>query len=274
MPKKTKTKFEVTLKIDRLLNVPYVQGHFFTKVKLAKGDATVHKTERQQVSANTVIWDETKTFEVKMYTDSGGVLVPFFIKVSIRRESKGGKSAEKLGVVNIDLTNFVGFGSPVEKRYLLQAGTKKQGKDNSMVQLTVLLRQSEGAPVFRSHSRDARGTTDAADSMASPASPAAAAAPDIDPRASSNRVDLEELESSLLRIHEVSTASVNPDALPAVDPKIWMGTRETAVDVVDRLLEALGKPREISEDLVPKLWSQHDATSAMEEAFLQGDPKV
>jgi hypothetical protein len=32
MPKKARTKFEVRLMIERLLNVPYVQGHFFAKV--------------------------------------------------------------------------------------------------------------------------------------------------------------------------------------------------------------------------------------------------
>ena len=70
----------------------------------------------------------------------------------MRRERKGGKSAEKQGVVTIDLTMFASSSEAVEKRYLLQAGSnfnsKKQGKDNSVLQISVSMHQQEGAPVY------------------------------------------------------------------------------------------------------------------------------
>jgi hypothetical protein len=70
----------------------------------------------------------------------------------VRRERKGGKSAEKQGVVTIDLTMFASSSEAVEKRYLLQAGSnfnsKKQGKDNSVLQISVSMHQQEGAPVY------------------------------------------------------------------------------------------------------------------------------
>eukprot|EP00038_Savillea_parva_P022558 m.37892 g.37892 ORF g.37892 m.37892 type:complete len:343 (+) comp5598_c0_seq1:518-1546(+) len=260
MPKRTKSKFEVNLTIDRLVNVPYVRGHFFTKVKVMKGDVTVLKTNRQEVEANKVVWNEPAKFEVKIYTDSTGVLVPCFIKVSVRREKHGGKSTEKLGAVTIDLTNFAGVNTPIEKRYLLQAGSrntdKKQGKDNSILQVTLAVKQSEGDPIFRAHSRDGH---------APPMDDDGEEAEVADPRESTRAaVELEKLEASLLSLHEASTENnFGTTALPDVDPNVWMATRERANDVVDSVLDRMGPPRIEHLDLMSLNPSQSSLESAL-----------
>lgn len=115
MKKTRKNKFSVQLTISKLLNVPYSHGYFFTKVKLKKGDVTVAKTQRTTVADNTVVWNETVAFECKIYTDASGLLIPCFLRISVRKEENGGKSVEKLGVVNIDLAQYA-VGGTVERR--------------------------------------------------------------------------------------------------------------------------------------------------------------
>jgi hypothetical protein len=44
----------VAVTVDKLMNVPYVQGYFFSKVKLLNGNVTMLKTKRRQVESNTV----------------------------------------------------------------------------------------------------------------------------------------------------------------------------------------------------------------------------
>lgn len=199
-------------------------------------------------------------------------------QVSVRRERKGGISIEKLGAVTIDLTAFAGAGRPVEKRYLLQAGSKntdkKQGKDNSMLQVTVKVSQMEGAPIFRAHSQDtptmqsSRTSSDEIDAGGAEAS--------ADDPVEGDDVDLDDLEASVLRLHEASTTNnVGTTALPAVDPAIWMGTRENPVDVVDKVLNDLGPPVFLDDGLDPTRWGSisGEKSTTLEDAFLLTPPK-
>lgn len=193
----------------------------------------------------------------------------FELQVSVRRESKGGKSTEKLGAVTIDFTQFAGAGGAVEKRYLLQAGSKntdkKQGKDNSMVQITVSMSQCDGDPIFRALSRDDRPVPKKSDEDGE----GAGAESESSPR---GNVDLEDLEASLLRLLEASSYdNVGTTALPAIDPKVWISTREQATAVVDSVLANLGPPAFEADDLGSHLTAS-TAAASLEEAFLQPSP--
>jgi len=64
-------------------------------------------------------------------------------------ERKGGKTTEKLGIVEINLAEFAGRGRE-ERRYLLQSEKKAaQGRTNSILRVAVELTLLEGDPVFR-----------------------------------------------------------------------------------------------------------------------------
>ena len=71
------------------------------------------------------------------------------VRVSLRMERKGGKTTEKLGIVEINLAEFAGRGRE-ERRYLLQSEKKAaQGRTNSILRVAVELTLLEGDPVFR-----------------------------------------------------------------------------------------------------------------------------
>ena len=47
------------------------------------GNMTVFRTKTIEVNANTVVWNEPAIFDVKIYADSTGLLVPCFVKVCV-----------------------------------------------------------------------------------------------------------------------------------------------------------------------------------------------
>eukprot|EP00041_Stephanoeca_diplocostata_P022426 m.534889 g.534889 ORF g.534889 m.534889 type:complete len:254 (-) comp22059_c0_seq21:3367-4128(-) len=233
MKKNRKNKFSVRLTISKLLNVPYSHGYFFTKVKLKKGDVTVAKTQRTTVADNTVVWNETVEFDCKIYTDTSGLLIPCFLRISVRKEEKGGKTVEKLGVVNIDLAQYA-VGGTVERRYLLQADTKNQGKDNSVLQITLSMTQTKGDHVYRTGggvsaliAGGTAGEDDGADETGGVF----------------NGSELAELDASLLSIQgAASNSNTLSHTLPIADQSLWTSTRVSADDVVDGVLASLGEP--------------------------------
>lgn len=232
--KKRKNYFAVELEIQKLLNVPYVQGHFFTKVKLLKQGDTCGMTIRQPVSQHEVKWNQKVAFDAKLYTDVTGVLIPSFIQVSARKESEGGKSISKLGVVNIDLASFAGKGR-VERRYLLQAKTKTQGKDNSILKLAITMRQTSGDPLFQVSAPKARTENyfdDAVNGDATTDSPLGASAGQ--PRVG-RVVELAALDESLVKMQDVSYIPTDGMSLAPAQHREWMSTRVPADAIIDKL---------------------------------------
>eukprot|EP00039_Didymoeca_costata_P001534 m.53128 g.53128 ORF g.53128 m.53128 type:complete len:260 (+) comp10844_c0_seq3:438-1217(+) len=148
MPKPKKTKFTVEITQSELLSTPYRQGHFFIKWKLLPKSDFSHLSSRQQVEKNTVSWPDKIKFECKTQTDVTGQLEPVYLRVSVRKESNGGKSQDKLGVVNINLAEFAGARDR-ERRYLLQAAKKSQGKDNSILRVVLSMVLASGDPCFK-----------------------------------------------------------------------------------------------------------------------------
>lgn len=73
--------------------------------------------------------------------------MPVYLRFSVRKESRGGRT-EKLGIVDLNLAEFAGARRR-ERRCLLQAASKKQGKDNSILQVLVTMILTAGDPCFR-----------------------------------------------------------------------------------------------------------------------------
>lgn len=109
---------------------------------------TFMMSRRVPIAEHTIRFDETVAFEAKLGTESG-TLTPSLVRLSLRMERKGGKSMEKLGIVEVNLAEFAGKGRE-ERRYLLQSEKKaEQGRTNSILRVAVEMSLSEGDPVFR-----------------------------------------------------------------------------------------------------------------------------
>lgn len=72
----------------------------------------------------------------------------FFICASTFQELKGGKSFQKLGFVDINLSEFAGAGFTSE-RYLLEGYDSKRRLDNSVLKVNVHMTLLSGDPCFK-----------------------------------------------------------------------------------------------------------------------------
>ena len=61
---------------------------------------------------------------------------------------KGGKSYQKLGFADINLSEFAGSGTQ-QRRYLLEGYDTKHRLDNSTLKLTMAVSLRSGDPVFK-----------------------------------------------------------------------------------------------------------------------------
>ena len=64
------------------------------------------------------------------------------------QETRGGRSAQKLGYVDLNLSQFAGQGE-VAKNYLLQAYEESHRLDNSTLRVQITMTLTEGYPVFK-----------------------------------------------------------------------------------------------------------------------------
>jgi len=231
---KQKNKFKVELSLDKLLAVPYAQGHFFVKVKMLKGSYVCGVSDRQQVSNHEVVWNQTMKFETKLYTDVSGTLIPCFVQASIKQETNGGKSSVKLGVVIFDLALFA-QGGHISKRYLLQAGNGAEVKENSVLKIAVKMTQVAGDPVFRTKPFESddihTNNNDDADQVT----------PKI-----GTLIELSELDQTVVEMQDIANLTSEGTALAPSEFQEWRRTRVAADEVVDHLLSVL-----------PPVWVSH-----------------
>ena len=122
----------------------------FAKVQLKDGGSFNGTSHRNEVENHRVQWDEDFNFSCKMYASvSTGVLEPCWCKISIRKETKGGRSCTKLGYVKINLAEYAGAGVR-QRKYLLESYNENKHKpDNSLVKVKVYLRLTSGDILFK-----------------------------------------------------------------------------------------------------------------------------
>ncbi|RUS87105.1 hypothetical protein EGW08_005105 [Elysia chlorotica] len=149
MSKKKKFKFQVQLSLEELASVPFVSGVLFAKVRLNDGGNFTDISPRVEIYNNQVKWHSNFEFPCKMTASmANGVLDPCFVRISVRKELKGGRSQQKLGYVDLNLAQFAGGGRQ-SKRYLLEAYDTKNRQDNSNIKIGVELSLISGDPVFK-----------------------------------------------------------------------------------------------------------------------------
>lgn len=173
--KKKKFKFDVNFKLNQLSSVPFVSGVLFAKMRLLEGGNFTSFSTREEVGNHCVKWGKDVNFPCKMTANvSTGVLDTCNYRVSIRKETKGGKAHIKLGFVDINLAEFAGSASFTTKRFILEGYEDKTlRQDNSILEVEVSMQLTSGDPLFKvpyapSHNQI---TTETAENRAPPSDP-------------------------------------------------------------------------------------------------------
>ncbi|KAH9398220.1 hypothetical protein TYRP_019229 [Tyrophagus putrescentiae] len=147
--KKKKYKFSVTLTVEDLSNVPFINSVLFVKCRLLEGGSFEDFTDRREVDDHCVKWNKTFVFTIKTTANtSTGILDSCVLRLSIRKETKGGKSYVKLGYYDLNLPSLAGAGHTI-CRGLLEGYDSKHRQDNSMIQVSVDIKLLAGDPCFK-----------------------------------------------------------------------------------------------------------------------------
>ncbi|XP_057340103.1 EEIG family member 2 isoform X2 [Microplitis mediator] len=149
MMKKKKYKFSVDLVLEELTAVPFVSAVLFAKMRLLDGGSFVDHSTREEVQEHTVRWNAKFEFLCKMSASaSTGVLDPCVLRISIRKELKGGRSFQKLGFTDLNLAEFAGAGL-CRRRCLLEGYDARHRQDNSMLRVAIKMNMLSGDILFK-----------------------------------------------------------------------------------------------------------------------------
>ncbi|KAI8897661.1 N-terminal C2 in EEIG1 and EHBP1 proteins-domain-containing protein [Globomyces pollinis-pini] len=140
IPNSRKMKYSCTLTLHDLNNLPYTTGQYFAKWKVTNS-SDKGCTSRATVKENKVVWNDAHfSFEVTLIIARDGSLQPSEMIISVKQETNGGQSSDKIGNVTISLSNLVGQG-PSTQRYLLQ-----NSKSNSLLKVSLEMKLLRGDP--------------------------------------------------------------------------------------------------------------------------------
>uniref|UniRef100_A0A915IZ68 C2 NT-type domain-containing protein n=1 Tax=Romanomermis culicivorax TaxID=13658 RepID=A0A915IZ68_ROMCU len=153
MMKKKKFKFMVDFSLIDLNNVPYVNAVLFTKIRLLEGGGSFSQlSPRVSVVNHHIRWNKSFQFSCRITScPQTGVLEPRICRVSIRKELKGGKSYQKLGFCDINLSEYAGTGvTGMTRSYLLEGyDSGHQRQDNSILTVNITMTLQSSDPFFR-----------------------------------------------------------------------------------------------------------------------------
>ena len=145
---KKRFKFQVTILIDELSAVPFVNGVLYCKLRLKNGTYT-ENTGRVNVDNHCVYWRQRFEFSCKMSADpSTGILDSCLTRLSVRKEVHGGRSSNKIGFVDLNLAEFAGS-SQTCRHCLLEGYDAKNRLDNSILKIVVGMQLLSGDPLFK-----------------------------------------------------------------------------------------------------------------------------
>lgn len=142
-----KCKFSVTVYIEGITSIPLLKGHVFAKLKLKNGGGFKGQTKRKEINNFKVHWGETFKFNCKMNVCDAS-LEDCKLRVSIRRETNGGKGSEKYGHADINLAEIAGGGEFIG-RYLLKDDKRGSRLGNTIILANTSMTLIEGDPIFR-----------------------------------------------------------------------------------------------------------------------------
>ncbi|EXJ57711.1 uncharacterized protein A1O5_12501 [Cladophialophora psammophila CBS 110553] len=169
VPKNRKPKFDLTLRIIDLTNIPLIYGTACVRWHLSSSNAAEHRgrTDKAPIEEHKATWDYCKEIPVRLTIDKTGMLQECDIHFEVLQEfQEGGRGGRvHLGNVKLNLAEYTRLTdlSPsdrdpqdeaddgsITRRYLLQ-----DSKVNSTLKIGIKMRQTEGdsnfiAPPLRS----------------------------------------------------------------------------------------------------------------------------
>ncbi|KAL9926234.1 LOW QUALITY PROTEIN: uncharacterized protein ACN2A1_015225 [Glossina fuscipes fuscipes] len=149
MMKKKKYRFNVEVQLQDLDNVALVNEVLFAKIRLLDGGSFQEYSSRKEVRNHRVEWNRNFTFPCKMSANaSTGVLDPCYLRISIRKEMKGGRSYYKLGFIDLNLAEYAGAGL-ISRRCLLEGYDARHRLDNSMLTVSIKMHMLSGDILFK-----------------------------------------------------------------------------------------------------------------------------
>lgn len=111
---------------------------------------SVHYFNREEVREHSVRWGTSFQFVCKMSAPaSTGVLDPCVLRVSVRKELKGGRSYRKLGFCDLNLAEFAAAGVATARRCLLEGYDQRHRQDNSMLRVAIKMSMLSGDILFK-----------------------------------------------------------------------------------------------------------------------------
>ncbi|KAJ3237673.1 Transducin (beta)-like 3 [Chytriomyces hyalinus] len=164
--RRTRLHFTCDVFVHELNALPYVSGFYFIKWKVISGSGVLagdaagggagavagvrdwRMTHRATVRSHTVAWNSSLVpgdgdhpgLELSIGTDRDGVLLPCELLLVIKQEANGGRSADTVGSVVVNLSELATFSKPTTRRYLLQ-----EAKVNSTLKVSVTMKLTKGA---------------------------------------------------------------------------------------------------------------------------------
>ncbi|CAL8099713.1 unnamed protein product [Calicophoron daubneyi] len=150
--RKKRYHFEAVVRLHKLISVPYVNAVTFAKLRLLNTRHSSQYSPRAETHNHTVSWDTEHRFLCRFESNpETNILEPKILKISIRMETKGGKSFNKVGFVSVNLACFAGMGNVVSRRRYILEGYDERHKrqDNSLLLLSFSMRQLFGDTCFR-----------------------------------------------------------------------------------------------------------------------------
>ena len=142
-------KFQVDMCLDEIINVSNSNAVLFAKVRQLEGGSFKGVSRREEVRNQGVQYSAKFSFPCKMNANvTTGILNMSRCRISIRMEKKRGHRFQKLGFVDVNLSEYAGSG-PCTLRRILQPYKSNQRLDNSIVQFTVNVCLRKGDPIFQ-----------------------------------------------------------------------------------------------------------------------------
>lgn len=104
---------------------------------------------RVEVKDHKVYWNAKFSFPCKLMANASTVVLErCVLRISVRKECKGGKSFTKLGFVDLNLAEYAGSGE-VSKKALLEGYDARHRQDNSMLKFSLKMSSLSGDILFR-----------------------------------------------------------------------------------------------------------------------------
>lgn len=147
---KKKYLFQVYLELVELSNVALRNEFIFVKVRQKNGGKLNYLSPKSEVRGHKVIWNEKISFLCKTRANaSTGILNECYLRFSIRKETRLG-GTQKLGFVDVNLSEFAGCGKQSGK-YLLEGYNSLTRLDNSILKFFIDMQLISGDPLFKRH---------------------------------------------------------------------------------------------------------------------------